>query len=69
MTGSEVWRLISPMIYTPHDKEKHPDTYDTLVDAYVITFIGLTLFDNWVANGKPEEWKEQPKKGKKNGDK
>lgn len=60
MTGEEAWKLLAPMLMPP---PYHPDSpvSDTWVEAYVIMNIGTTLFDNWVANGKPREWQEKPK--------
>lgn len=59
MTGSEAWSLIAPMIYMHSDSEKYPESYNALMEAYVLTHIGLTLYDNWVAHGKPKEWQRQ----------
>ena len=64
MTGQEVWHLIAPMIFFPLSKEKSPEAYDAMIESYTIAHIGTRLYDNWVANGRPEEWTEKPKRRK-----
>lgn len=61
MTGEQAWSLIAPMIYMPKYNPSDPAA-DAMIEAYVLTHIGLVLYDNWVANGKPSEWQEKPKK-------
>lgn len=63
MTGQEVWSLIAPLIPIPHDVNS--EAFQTISEAYVITFGALQLYDNWVARGKPQEWREDIKKCKK----
>lgn len=62
MTGAEAWAVIAPMIYVPQYSGDRPPQFDTMAEAYVTAYIGLQLYDNWVAHGKPEEWKEKPKR-------
>ena len=64
MSGSEAWSIIAPMIYLPQwEKGKpKPEQFDVMSKAYVTAFIGLQLYDNWVAQGQPEEWREGKKK-------
>lgn len=58
MTGAEAWSLIAPMIYIPPGDPKRPAAQE-MIEAYVIAHIGLTLYDNWEARGKPDEWREK----------
>lgn len=60
MTGQEAWQLIAPMIYIPPNKERYPEAMDSMMECYVLCNVGLKLYDNWVANGRPEEWREKP---------
>ena len=63
MTGKEAWQLLAPLLVAP-DYRKDSPTTDKWIEAYVILNIGTTLFDNWVAHGKPEEWQDKPGKKK-----
>lgn len=62
MTGEEAWSLVAPMIFIPNGNPNTPQA-QTMIDAYVTVRIGLTLFDSWVDNGKPDEWRKKPRKG------
>lgn len=64
MTGEEAWKLLAPWLVSPPYIKGSPQIEEWM-DAYVTLHIGTVLFDNWVANGKPEEWQKKPKKGAK----
>ena len=64
MTGAEAWSLVAPMILFPQPYNSKSPQCDHMVDAYVTVHIGTILYDNWVANGKPDEWREKPRKKK-----
>ena len=63
MTGEQAWSLIAPMIMFSNDVNS--ESFQTISEAYVITFGALQLYDNWVARGKPQEWRVEIKKCKK----
>lgn len=63
MTGQQAWAMVAPLIPAPAYVQGGAQT-EAFADAYTTLFIGALLYDNWVANGKPEEWKN-PKGGKK----
>ena len=62
MTGEEAWSLVAPMILFPQPYSSASPQCEEMVEAYVTVHIGTILFDNWVANGKPDAWREKPEK-------
>jgi hypothetical protein len=65
MTGADAWSLVAPMILMPQPYSSDSPQCQDMIEAYVLVHIGTQLYDNWVANGKPDEWRNKPGKEKR----